>query len=127
MISSLLVFQLGKRGYVRHVARWIVAGVFSHVHKDFSHSDFSTWVAGFLVGISRWVTRYRTLADLSNIGTLLVRARGWRRIDIALHSTRPPRGPFEHRWPDCSGTHDSHCLLLMAGLPLRTGFDLSFG
>ena len=44
--------------------------IFSRVHPRFRTPDFSTWVAGFVVGIPAGLLDIGTLADLSNIGTL---------------------------------------------------------
>ncbi|MGA7914183.1 MAG: amino acid permease, partial [Candidatus Acidiferrales bacterium] len=71
MISSLLVFQLGQARVWFAMSRdGLLPGVFSRVHKRFRTPDFSTIVAGFLVGIPAGLLDIGTLADLSNIGTL---------------------------------------------------------
>src|SRR5271156_6282497 len=71
MISSLLVFQLGQARVWFAMSRdGLLPGLFSHVHKTYRTPDFSTWVAGFLVGIPAGLLDIGTLADLSNIGTL---------------------------------------------------------
>ena len=62
MISSLLVFQLGQARVWFAMSRdGLLPKLFSRVHKHYRTPDFSTWVAGFLVGIP---------AGLLDIGTL---------------------------------------------------------
>ncbi len=52
MISSLLVFQLGQARVWFAMSRdGLLPGIFSRVHKRFRTPDFSTIMAGFLVGI----------------------------------------------------------------------------
>ena len=71
MISSLLVFQLGQARVWFAMSRdGLLPRVFSRVHKRFRTPDFSTIVAGFLVGVPAGLLDIGTLADLSNIGTL---------------------------------------------------------
>ena len=56
---------------VRHVARRLAARNFQpRPSAIFRTPDFSTWVAGFVVGIPAGLLDIGTLADLSNIGTL---------------------------------------------------------
>ena len=71
MISSLLVFQLGQARVWFAMSRdGLLPKVFSRVHPRFRTPDFSTWAAGFLVGIPAGLLDIGTLANLSNIGTL---------------------------------------------------------
>ena len=86
MISSLLVFQLGQARVWFAMSRdGLLPKLFSRVHKDYRTPDFSTWVAGFVVGIPAGLLDIGTLADLSNIGTLFAFAtRGCRRADSPL-------------------------------------------
>ena len=71
MISSLLVYQLGQARVWFAMSRdGLLPRVFSHVHPRFRTPAFSTWVAGFVVGIPAGLFDIGTLADLSNIGTL---------------------------------------------------------
>ena len=71
MISSLLVFQLGQARVWFAMSRdGLLPKIFSRVHPIFRTPDFSTWVAGFVVGIPAGLLDIGTLADLSNIGTL---------------------------------------------------------
>ena len=91
MISSLLVFQLGQARVWFAMSRdGLLPRIFSRVHLRFRTPDFSTWVAGFVVGIPAGLLDIGTLADLSNIGTLFAFALGCRRrADLALS----PAGP----------------------------------
>ena len=72
MISSLLVFQLGQARVWFAMSRdGLLPGAFSAACiRSFRTPDFSTWVAGFVVGIPAGLLDIGTLADLSNIGTL---------------------------------------------------------
>ena len=71
MVSSLLVFQLGQARVWFAMSRdGLLPKLFSRVHPRFRTPDFSTWAAGFLVGIPAGLLDIGTLADLSNIGTL---------------------------------------------------------
>ena len=91
MISSLLVFQLGQARVWFAMSRdGLLPGIFSRVHPRFRTPDFSTWVAGFVVGIPAGLLDIGTLADLSNIGTLFAFALGSRRCpDSSLSATGP--------------------------------------
>jgi len=120
MISSLLVFQLGQARVWFAMARdGLLPRVFSHVHPRYRTPDFSTWIAGFLVGIPAGLLDIGTLADLSNIGTLFaftLVAGGvliLRYRDPHRHrSFRAPGGPLAPIMTILT------CLLLMAGLPI---------
>ncbi|MGH9567388.1 MAG: amino acid permease, partial [Candidatus Angelobacter sp.] len=71
MISSLLVFQLGQARVWFAMSRdGLLPRIFSRVHSQYRTPDFSTWVAGFVVGIPAGLLDIGTLANLSNIGTL---------------------------------------------------------
>ena len=71
MISSLLVFQLGQARVWFAMSRdGLLPRIFSRVHTTYRTPDFSTWVAGFVVGVPAGLLDIGTLADLSNIGTL---------------------------------------------------------
>ena len=120
MISSLLVFQLGQARVWFAMSRdGLLPGVFSRVHRRFRTPDFSTWVAGFLVGIPAGLLDIGTLADLSNIGTLfafalvaggvlILRVREPERV----RHFRAPGGPL------APVVTIFTCVLLMAGLPI---------
>jgi APA family basic amino acid/polyamine antiporter len=120
MISSLLVFQLGQARVWFAMSRdGLLPGVFSHVHKTFRTPDFSTWVAGFLVGIPAGLLDIGTLADLSNIGTLFAFALVAGGVLILRYNQpdrprafRAPGGPIAPVLTILT------CLLLMAGLPI---------
>jgi basic amino acid/polyamine antiporter, APA family len=120
MISSLLVFQLGQARVWFAMSRdGLLPGVFSRVHQRFRTPDFSTWVAGFLVGIPSGLLDIGTLADLSNIGTLFAFALvaggvlilRFREPDRVRHF-RAPGGLLAPIVTIFT------CLLLMAGLPI---------
>src|SRR5207302_10801061 len=71
MISSLLVFQIGQARVWFAMSRdGLFPKIFSRVHKRFRTPDFSTWVAGFVVGVPAGLLDIGTLGDLANIGTL---------------------------------------------------------
>jgi basic amino acid/polyamine antiporter, APA family len=120
MISSLLVFQLGQARVWFAMSRdGLLPGIFSRVHVRYRTPDFSTWVAGFLVGIPAGLLDIGTLADLSNIGTLFAFALVGGGVLILRYrqperprSFRAPGGPFAPVMTILT------CLLLMAGLPI---------
>ena len=120
MISSLLVFQLGQARVWFAMSRdGLLPAVFGRVHMRFRTPDFSTWVAGFLVGIPAGLLDIGTLADLSNIGTLFAFALVGGGVLILRYreperprSFRAPGGPFAPVMTILT------CLLLMAGLPI---------
>ena len=120
MISSLLVFQLGQARVWFAMSRdGLLPGVFSHVHKIFRTPDFSTIVAGFLVGIPAGLLDIGTLADLSNIGTLFAFALVAGGV-LILRYKQPDR-PRAFRAPGgilAPVVTILTCLLLMAGLPI---------
>ena len=120
MISSLLVFQLGQARVWFAMSRdGLLPGVFSHVHKIFRTPDFSTVVAGFLVGIPAGLLDIGTLADLSNIGTLFAFALVAGGV-LILRYKQPDR-PRAFRAPGgilAPVITILTCLLLMAGLPI---------
>ena len=71
MISSLLVFQIGQARVWFAMSRdGLFPKIFSRVHRSYLTPDFSTWVAGFVVGIPAGLLDIGTFADLSNIGKL---------------------------------------------------------
>ena len=120
MISSLLVFQLGQARVWFAMSRdGLLPGIFSRVHPRFRTPDFSTWVAGFVVGIPAGLLDIGTLADLSNIGTLFAFALVAAGVLILRYrepersrSFRVPGGPVVPILTILT------CLLLMAGLPI---------
>ena len=120
MISSLLVFQLGQARVWFAMSRdGLLPGVFSHVHKVFRTPDFSTVIAGFLVGVPAGLLDIGTLADLSNIGTLFAFALVAGGV-VILRYKQPDR-PRPFRAPGgiiAPVVTILACLLLMAGLPI---------
>jgi APA family basic amino acid/polyamine antiporter len=120
MISSLLVFQLGQARVWFAMSRdGLLPRVFSRVHQKYRTPDFSTWVAGFVVGIPAGLLDIGTLADLSNIGTLFAFALVAGGVLILRYREpdrhRPFRAPGGLLAPIVTILA---CLLLMAGLPI---------
>ena len=120
MISSLLVFQLGQARVWFAMSRdGLLPRIFSRVHPRYCTPDFSTWMAGFLVGIPAGLLDIGTLADLSNIGTLFAFALVAGGVLILRY-----REPNRHRAFRAPGGPLAPiitiltCLLLMAGLPI---------
>ncbi len=120
MISSLLVFQLGQARVWFAMSRdGLLPRIFSRVHPKFRTPDFSTWVAGFVVGIPAGLLDIGTLADLANIGTLF--AFVLVSVGVIILRVREPnrkrgfRAPGGYLAPVLSVLT---CLLLMAGLPI---------
>ena len=120
MISSLLVFQLGQARIWFAMSRdGLLPGIFSRVHKRFRTPDFSTWVAGVVVGVPAGLLDIGTLADLSNIGTLFAFALVAGGVLILRY--REPDRPRAFKAPGgllAPIATILTCLLLMAGLPI---------
>ncbi|HEV1993771.1 MAG TPA: amino acid permease [Candidatus Acidoferrum sp.] len=120
MISSLLVFQLGQARVWFAMSRdGLLPRVFSRVHPRFRTPDFSTWIAGIVVGIPSGIFDIGTLADLSNIGTLFAFALVAGGV-LILRFREPDRhrsfrAPLGLTAPIVTILT---CLLLMAGLPI---------
>jgi APA family basic amino acid/polyamine antiporter len=120
MISSLLVFQLGQARVWFAMSRdGLLPRIFSRVHKNYRTPDFSTWVAGIVVGVPAGLLDIGTLADLSNIGTLFAFALVACGVLILRYreperhrAFRAPGGPLAPVMTILT------CLLLMAGLPI---------
>ena len=71
MISSLLVFQYGQARIWYAMSRdRLFPALFSKVHAKFKTPHYSTWIAGFAVGVPAGIFAISDAADLSNIGTL---------------------------------------------------------
>ncbi|MGE5111268.1 MAG: amino acid permease [Acidobacteriaceae bacterium] len=120
MISSLLVFQLGQARVWFAMSRdGLLPGIFGRVHPRFRTPDFSTWLAGFVVGIPAGMLDIGTLADLSNIGTLFAFALVSAGV-LILRYREPnrPRGFVAPGGPIIPILSIITCLLLMAGLPI---------
>jgi basic amino acid/polyamine antiporter, APA family len=120
MISSLLVFQLGQARVWFAMSRdGLFPKIFSRVHPKYQTPAFSTWVAGFVVGIPAGLLDIGTLADLSNIGTLFAFALVAGGVLILRY-----REPNRHRAFRAPGGPLAPiltiftCVLLMAGLPI---------
>jgi APA family basic amino acid/polyamine antiporter len=120
MISSLLVFQLGQARVWFAMSRdGLLPRVFSRLHPKFRTPDFSTIVAGFLVGIPAGLLDIGTLGDLANIGTLFAFALVAAGV-LILRYKQPDR-PRAFRAPGgilAPVVTILTCLLLMAGLPI---------
>jgi basic amino acid/polyamine antiporter, APA family len=120
MISSLLVFQLGQARVWFAMSRdGLLPRIFSRVHRNYRTPDFSTWVAGVVVGVPAGLLDIGTLADLSNIGTLFAFALVAGGVLILRYrepnrhrAFRAPGGPLAPILTILT------CLLLMAGLPI---------
>jgi APA family basic amino acid/polyamine antiporter len=120
MISSLLVYQIGQSRVWFAMSRdGLFPKIFSRVHRRYCTPDFSTWVAGFVVGVPAGLLDIGTLGDLANIGTLfafLLVAAGvliLRYREPSRHRAfRAPGGPIAPILTILT------CLLLMAGLPI---------
>jgi len=118
--SSLLVYQLGQARVWFAMARdGLLPKIFSHVHRRYRTPDFSTLVAGIVVGVPAGLLDIGTLADLANIGTLFAFALVGGGVLILRYrdpdrprAFRAPGGPFA---PIATIVT---CLLLMAGLPI---------
>ncbi|HXN21516.1 MAG TPA: amino acid permease [Candidatus Dormibacteraeota bacterium] len=120
MISSLLVFQLGQARVWFAMSRdGLLPGIFGRVHTKFRTPHYSTWIAGFLVGIPAGLLDIGTLADLSNIGTLFAFALV--ACGVLILRYREPNRPRSFRAPGgllAPIVTILTCLLLMAGLPI---------
>ena len=120
MISSLLVFQLGQARVWFAMSRdGLFPKIFSRVHPKFQTPAFSTWMAGFVVGIPAGLLDIGTLADLSNIGTLFAFALVAAGVLILRY--REPDRPRAFRAPGgpiAPIITIATCLMLMAGLPI---------
>jgi len=104
MISSLLVFQYGQTRIWFAMSRdGLLPKLFSAVHTKFKTPHWSTWIAGFLVGLPAGIVDIGDAADLSNIGTLFAFVLVAIGV-IVLRRTQPdrPRGfkvPFVPVFP----------------------------
>jgi len=122
MVSSILVFQLGQARVWFAMSRdRLLPDAFSKLHPKFRTPAFATWFAGILVAIPAGLFDVGTLAELSNIGTLFAFVLVSIGV-LVLRKKQPerrrgfrvPGGPV---FPVLSVIF---CILLMAGLPVRT-------
>jgi basic amino acid/polyamine antiporter, APA family len=91
MISSLLVFQYGQARIWYAMSRdRLFPKFFSAVHPKFQTPHWSTWIAGFAVGVPAGIFAISDAADLSNIGTLFAFALVSLGV-IILRRTQPDR------------------------------------
>ncbi len=122
MISSLLVFQYGQTRIWFAMSRdGLLPKFFSTLHPFFKTPHWSTWIAGFLVGIPAGIVDIGQAADLSNIGTLFAFVLVSLGV-IFLRKNQPnrPRAfrvPFVPLFPIISVVL---CVGLMAGLLVVT-------
>jgi len=120
MISSLLVFQIGQARVWFAMSRdGLFPRIFGRVHPRYQTPDFSTWIAGFVVGIPAGLLDIGTFADLSNIGTLFAFALVAGGVLILRY--REPDRPRAFRAPGgpiAPVLTILTCVLLMAGLPI---------
>ena len=122
MISSILVFQLGQARVWFAMSRdKLLPDVFSKVHPRFRTPAFATWIAGILVAIPSGLLDVGTLAELSNIGTLFAFVLVSIGV-LVLRRKQPdrPRGFRVPGGPIFPVLSVIFCVLLMAGLPVRT-------
>ncbi len=122
MISSILVFQLGQARVWFAMSRdRLLPDVFSRVHPRFRTPAFATWVAGILVAIPSGLFDVGTLAELSNIGTLFAFVLVSIGVLVLRHKQPDrPRGFRLPGGPVFPVLSIVFCVLLMAGLPVRT-------
>jgi len=98
MISSLLVFQYGQARIWYAMSRdGLFPKLFSAVHPKFKTPHWSTWIAGFAVGIPSGIFAISDAADLSNIGTLF--AFVLVSLGVILLRKRQPDRPRAFRVP----------------------------
>ena len=122
MVSSILVFQLGQARVWFSMSRdGLLPKVFSDVHPVFRTPAFSTWVAGFVVGIPAGLLDIGTVSNLSNIGTLF--AFVLVSVGVLILRYREPnryrgfRAPLGPVFPVLSIVF---CIVLMMGLEVIT-------
>ncbi len=122
MISSILVFQLGQARVWFAMSRdRLLPDVFSRVHPRYRTPAFATWIAGVLVAVPSGLLDVGTLAELSNIGTLF--AFVLVSIGVLVLRKKQPDRPRGFRLPGgpvFPVLSVIFCVLLMAGLPVRT-------
>ena len=101
----------------------LLPDAFSRIHPRFRTPAFATWVAGILVSIPAGLFDVGTLAEMSNIGTLFAFVLVSEGVLVLRYKEPTPhrgfRVPFGPVIPVLSTLF---CILLMAGLPVRTWF-----
>jgi APA family basic amino acid/polyamine antiporter len=122
MVSSLLVFQYGQvRIWFAMSRDRLLPKFFSAVHTRYRTPHWSTWIAGFAVGVPAGFVDIGDAADLSNIGTLFAFVLvSFGVILLRIKEPRRPRGfrvPFSPLFPLISVVL---CTGLMAGLTVIT-------
>lgn len=122
MISSILVFQLGQSRVWFAMSRdRLLPDVFSRVNPRFRTPAVATWVAGIFVAVPSGLLDVGTLAELSNIGTLFAFVLVSIGVLVLRHKQPDrPRGFRVPGGPVFPVLSILFCLLLMAGLPVRT-------
>ena len=122
MISSLLVFQYGQARIWYAMSRdGLFPRFFSKIHPRFKTPHWSTWIAGFAVGVPAGIFAISDAADLSNIGTLFAFALV--SIGVIILRYKQPERRRGFRAPGGIAApilSVLFCLLLMAGLPILT-------
>jgi APA family basic amino acid/polyamine antiporter len=122
MVSSLLVFQYGQARIWFAMSRdRLLPAIFSRLHRQSDVPHYSTWIAGFVVGIGAGLFDIGTLGDLTNIGTLFAFVIVSVGVIVLrrLHPDRPRsfRVPWSPVLPVLSIVC---CVVLMLSLPLET-------
>ena len=104
MISSLLVFQYGQARIWFAMSRdGLLPKLFSGP-SQFNTPHWSTWIAGFAVGIPAGFVDIGDAADLSNIGTLFAFVLVSLGVIVSAHAAaRPPACYSACLW--CPGSH----------------------
>lgn len=121
MISSLLVYQYGQTRIWFAMSRdGLLPKAFSKIHPKTRVPNFSTWVAGIVVGIPAGLLDIGTLADLSSIGTLF--AFMLVAVAVLVLRVKQPDRPRGFKVPFvwfCAPVAFLSCLGLMMGLPVE--------
>jgi basic amino acid/polyamine antiporter, APA family len=122
MVSSILVFQYGQARIWYAMSRdGLFPKLFSAIHKKYQTPHWSTWIAGFAVGLPSGIFAISDAANLANIGTLFAFVLVAFGV-IVLRRTQPDRKrifsvPFVPWFPIISIVL---CIGLMSGLTLLT-------
>jgi len=122
MVSSILVFQYGQARIWYAMSRdGLFPKLFSAIHKKYQTPHWSTWIAGFAVGLPSGIFAISDAANLANIGTLFAFVLVALGV-IVLRRTQPDRKrifsvPFVPWFPIISIVL---CVGLMSGLTLLT-------